>query len=176
MSKSLTMAALATATLFAFGSLAAPAQAKQPTRDRVVGGGYAAFESNGAPGDNSYWVFAKEKANGRPTGQWYADVVIEFPGFTFIFDALYSVDCIEVDDATGTAWIDGTVIESPNPDDIGVRATLWIRDGSASAGGVDMHAITPIAEGSEVNCKQRPEPDFMEAVQSGNYFVGRRHR
>lgn len=174
MRRTLFFSSLLASLTLASASIVETAEAKTPRRDRIVGGGYAAFESNGSPGDNSYWVFAREKRNGSPAGQWYADVLIEFPGFTYSFEALYSVDCIEVDYTTGTAWIDGTVIDSPDPDNIGLRAFLWIRDGSFTPNGKDAHAITPIPDGSEIHCKQRPEPDFMESITSGNYIIKRR--
>jgi len=168
------LSVLAAATVLLLGVNAAPADAHPQKRDNVIGGGYASFESNGAPGENSYWVFAQEKPNGQPMGQWYADVVIEFPGFTWVFKALYSVDCLEVDHATKTAWIEGTVIDSPDPGNIGIRAFLWIRDGNDVAGVPDQHSITPIPAGSSFNCHDRPAPDFMESVMSGNYIIRKR--
>lgn len=162
--------ALAAAIAMLLGTFADAIEARPPPRDKVIGGGYAAFVSDGAPGDNSYWVFAREKPNGRPVGRWYADVVIHFPGFTWTFEALYSVDCLEVDSSTHTAWVEGTVIDSPNPDELGVRAFLWIKDGAAD-GVPDQHAITPIPAGSPITCHDRPAPDFMEAISSGNYMV-----
>jgi hypothetical protein len=166
--------ALAAATLLLLGISAAQADAVAPQRDHVIGGGYAAFESNGAPGENSYWVFARERPNGEPSGEWYADVVIHFPGFTWVFKALYSVDCLEVDHLSNTAWIEGTVIDSPDPSNLGVRAFLWLRDGDDVAGVPDQHSITPIAAGSNFNCHDRPAPDFMESISSGNYIIQQR--
>ena len=135
----------------------------------VFGGGYADFSAGGAPGENSYWVFAQ--GIGRfAFGRWYADVFIDFPTNDYDFRAMYSVDCIEVDRRTREAWIDGTVIESNKPANIGVRAFLYIKDGGG-IGGEDFHAITPLAAG--VDCRQRPRPNFMERAQSGNYYVER---
>src|SRR5690606_19609207 len=97
---------------------------------KVIGGGYAAFESDGAPGDNSYWVFAQ--GIGRwSTGRWYADVYIDYGGFQFDFEALYTVDCLEVDRTTREAWIGGTIIESNDPANVGNRAFLYVRDGGS---------------------------------------------
>ncbi len=135
----------------------------------VFGGGYADFVSSGAPGENSYWVFAQ--GLGRfAFGRWYADVFIDFGNFQYDFRALYSVDCIEVNRATREAWIDGTVIESNLPTSVGRRAFLYIKDGGG-IGGDDFHAITPLVEG--VKCTQRPQPNFMERAQSGNYYIER---
>ncbi len=166
---------LAAAIAVVLGALAPAADATPPPRDKVIGGGYAAFVSNGSPGDNSYWVFARQKPNGQPAGRWYADVVIDFPGFLYEFQALYSVDCLEIDRATNTAWIDGTVIESPNPNEIGLRAFLWIKDGSPT-GDRDQHAITPIPANSTTTCRDRPAPDFMESITSGDYRVRKGRR
>lgn len=135
----------------------------------VTGGGYAAFDAGGSPGDNLYWV----SAVGGPrhnTGLWYADVFIDFPGNDFNFEALYKVDCMFVDRRTKEAWVDGTVIESNNPANVGVRATLYIQDGGP--GGDDFHGITPLSTTApRDNCRQRPEADFRERAQSGNYIV-----
>lgn len=142
---------------------------KRLTGHTVFGGGYAAFDAGGSPGENSYWVFAQ--GIGRfAFGRWYADVFIDFGGFQFDFRALYTVDCVEVDRNTKEAWIDGTIIESNDPDNLGGRAFLYIKDGGG-IDGADFHAITPLAEG--VNCRQRPAPDFMEQAQSGNYYIER---
>lgn len=135
----------------------------------VTGGGYAVFDAGGAPGDNLYWV----SAAGGPRvnhGLWYADVFIGFPGGDFDFEALYKVDCLFVSRHTGEAWIDGTVTQSNDPDNVGVRATLYVQDGGP--GGDDFHGITPLAaDAPRDNCRTRPEPDFRERAQSGNYIV-----
>lgn len=135
----------------------------------VYGGGYASFDAGGVTGENSYWVFA-QGIGPLSFGRWYADVRIPFSPNPFDFRALYSVDCVEVDRGTREAWIDGTIIDSNVPANIGRRAFLYLQDGGG-IGGADFHAITPLAEG--VNCRQRPEPDFREQAQSGNYYVER---
>ncbi len=168
------LSVLAAVTVLLLSIRAAPAEAVPPQLDHVIGGGYAAFQSGGVSGENSYWVFARERPNGQPTGEWYADVVIEFPDFTWVFKALYSVECLEVDHVNNTAWIEGTVIDSPDPANIGVRAFLWIRDGDDVAGVPDQHAITPIPAGSSFDCHDRPAPDFMESISSGNYMIRQR--
>jgi hypothetical protein len=135
----------------------------------VFGGGYADFTSGGAPGANSYWVFAQ--GIGRlGFGRWYADVRIGFTPTPYDFRALYSVDCIEVDRSTREAWIDGTVLDSNRPANIGRRAFLYIKDGGGIPG-ADFHAITPLAAG--VDCRQRPQPNFREQTESGNFYVER---
>lgn len=135
----------------------------------VTGGGYATFDAGGAPGDNLYWVsvVGGPRAN---TGLWAADVFIDFPTNDYDFEALYRTDCVFVSRQTGEAWIDGTIIESNNPNNLGVRATLYIQDGGS--GGDDFHGITPLAASApRDNCRTRPEPNFRERAQSGSYIV-----
>jgi hypothetical protein len=136
----------------------------------VTGGGYAAFDAGGSPGDNLYWVssFGGPRLN---RGLWYADVFIDFPGSgDFDFEALYQTDCVFVDRHTREAWIDGTIIQSNDPANLGLRATLYINDGGP--GGDDFHGITPLAaDAPRDQCRTRPEPDFRERAQSGNYLI-----
>lgn len=141
-------------------------QASHP-RGSVIGGGYAAFDVDGAPGDNLYWVFARGGPGRSERGRWYADVFIDFGGFQFDFEALYTVDCLLIDGETGEAWVEGTIIESNDDANLGNRAFLYVLDGGP--GGQDFHAITPLAD--DVTCDDRPEPDFMEATQSGDYRI-----
>lgn len=134
----------------------------------VTGAGYATFDAGGSPGDNLYWVSAVGGPGKVNRGLWYADVFIGFPSGAFDFEALYTVDCMFVDRRTKEAWIDGTIIESNSPARIGLKATLYLKDGGP--GGEDQHGITPLEPGGPT-CDERPEPAFRETAQSGNYII-----
>ncbi|WP_420454301.1 hypothetical protein [Rubrivirga sp.] len=137
----------------------------------VIGSGYADFDDDGqgGAGDNLYFVDATVDSDGQTAGTWRADVFIDYGGGTvFDFEALYSVDCLEVDATTKEAWVEGVVFEANDPEFLGRRAFLYVRDGDP--GGDDLHAITPFRDDA-VTCADRPAPDFMETVESGDYSV-----
>jgi len=170
-------------------ALSAPATGAQPVKNdgtqnrrqqaagfqlnSVVGGGYDSFTASNGPGDGdeSFWVSAQ--GLGRyAIGRWYADVYIKrADGSIFDFEALYTVNCVEVNRVTKESWIIGTVIESNNPAVIGVRALLYIKDGGGAGTHSDLHSITPLIDRPDVNCQQRPMPDFRAPVRSGDYIV-----
>ena len=135
----------------------------------AIGTGYADFVlDDGSEGDNRYWTAAFLDRKGQPQGFWAADVYIDFGGFVFDFEVIYTVDCLEIDRTTREAWIEGVVIRANDPEFLGRRAFLYVKDGGPR--GEDLHAITPLND-PEVTCADRPEPDFREAVERGNYIV-----
>lgn len=158
----------------AAGSAARPVQdvstaAGLTGEHRAVGSGYADFVlDDGSEGENRYFSNARVAPDGTTQGGWRADVYIDFGGFIFDFEVLYTVDCLEVDPVTREAWVEGTVFEANDPEFLGQRAFLYIQDGGP--GGDDYHAITPL-EDAGVTCADRPEPDFRELVERGSYVV-----
>ncbi|WP_420454299.1 hypothetical protein [Rubrivirga sp.] len=147
----------------------ASANAGGSERHKAVGSGYADFVlDGGAEGENRYWTSAHRDPNGRLRGTWRADVYIDFGSFVFDFEATYTVDCLEVDPDTREAWVEGTVFRANDPEFLGRRAFLYLKDGGP--GGQDLHALTPLDD-PDVRCTDRPAPDFMEEVERGNYVV-----
>ena len=136
---------------------------------RVIGSGYADFvTSDGGVGDNRYWVDAYLVGEDSIRGVWRADVLIDYGGFVFDFEATYSVDCLEIDMDTREAWVEGVVFKANSDEYLDRRAFLYVKDGGP--GGTDLQSITPVKDPA-VTCTDRPEPDFTEEVESGDYVI-----
>jgi hypothetical protein len=83
------------------------------------------------------------------------------------------IECVEIDETTGSAWLGGRLSETNNPDflPLGIYVVDFARDGGPGNAG-DAHGDTvPAWFGEPETCHARPGPLYMDPVERGNIIV-----
>jgi hypothetical protein len=121
-----------------------------------------------ATGEFDFHVSVRESEDGRVWGWTRFDY---FEGATgFELNNAAKVDCLEVDTATGEAWVSGVLTKSEQPDilPVGAPVVAYIKDGGPH--GTDLHAAAGLFPGE--TCHDRPDlAAFAGEVLRGNYVV-----